>query len=246
MKPTLKNRAYHYVLERIENGTYSPGDRLTELRLSAEIGVSRTPVREALNQLASEGMVQLVPHVGAFVKTPERREIEELYELREVLEAHAAAKVAAGSDAGVAAELGRLCRELDAIETTLRETGRSTLDEAQARREMELDLAFHRTIIEAADNDRLGQIVRSFRILDRLFALMETRMTLGDVASTCERHNRVYHAIADGRPDAARTEMAHHIRHSLHETLERLARWKAQSEKHAPHPRLAAASAEGN
>jgi DNA-binding GntR family transcriptional regulator len=103
---------------------------------------------------------------------------------------------------------------------------------------MELDLAFHHTIIERADNDRLEQIVQSFRILDRLFALMETRMTLHDVASTCEGHSKVYEAIRFRDAERARSEMARHIRRSLKETLDRLAAWKAQSERSAPHPLL--------
>src|SRR5688500_10178007 len=82
------------LLERLRrlvtSGTYPPGDPMPELVLAQEFGVSRTPIREALKQLENEGLVEIRPRVGTFVRTPTRREIVELFQLKESLEGLAA------------------------------------------------------------------------------------------------------------------------------------------------------------
>lgn len=80
-------------------GDYSAGTGLSEVTLSSELGVSRTPVREALKQLATEGLVEIVPRVGTFVATPTRRDVTELYGLKEIFEGCAAALLAPRGDA---------------------------------------------------------------------------------------------------------------------------------------------------
>jgi DNA-binding GntR family transcriptional regulator len=75
---------------RIIAGQVEPGVNLSELALAEEFGVSRTPVREALKQLQTEGLIEIRPRVGTFVTTPSRREITELFEMKELLEGAAA------------------------------------------------------------------------------------------------------------------------------------------------------------
>ena len=104
MRPlTLKQHAYEVIRTKILSGVLKPGSRLSDELLARELGISRSPVREAISQLASEGMVDYRPRTGAYVKGPDRCELEELYEIREPLERYAARKAAAGiSPEGIA------------------------------------------------------------------------------------------------------------------------------------------------
>jgi DNA-binding GntR family transcriptional regulator len=84
MVASLQSRVAAQIREGIVTGDYPAGAGLSEVTLSEELGVSRTPVREALKQLATEGLVEIVPRVGTFVAEPSRRDIAELFELCEV------------------------------------------------------------------------------------------------------------------------------------------------------------------
>src|SRR5687767_5603672 len=96
---------------RIISGELSAGVNLSELALAEDFGVSRTPVREALKQLQTEGLVEIRPRVGTFVTAPSRREITELFEMKELLE---------GAAARLLAHRGNV-PELDLLRDNLRE-----------------------------------------------------------------------------------------------------------------------------
>ena len=110
---TSSRGAQTYVVEqlrlRIAGGDLLPGAGLSENALSRELGVSRTPIREALKQLQAEGMVVIRPKVGSFVSAPSRREIIEMFEVKAILEG-AAARLLAGRS--VVPELGKLRENL--------------------------------------------------------------------------------------------------------------------------------------
>jgi DNA-binding GntR family transcriptional regulator len=86
MAVSIHERVADAIRETIVRGEYPPGAGLSEVALSDELGVSRTPVREALKQLAAEGLVRVVPRVGTFVAEPTRRDVVELFQLRETFE----------------------------------------------------------------------------------------------------------------------------------------------------------------
>ena len=92
---TLSSRARRAILQALVNGHYQPGQRLNEVEIAAALGISRGPVRESIQGLASEGFLEVVPHRGAIVKQFSEAEIASLYELRRVLEG-AGARFAAG------------------------------------------------------------------------------------------------------------------------------------------------------
>ncbi len=110
---TLRNKsarlggpgAYDMLLKEIENGDLPPGTRLREAELAERIGISRTPVREALKRLESQGLVAHEPHHGTVVATLDYGEVAELYQIREVLEGTAARL---GAQSATEAEIGVL------------------------------------------------------------------------------------------------------------------------------------------
>ncbi|RMG01359.1 MAG: GntR family transcriptional regulator, partial [Planctomycetota bacterium] len=102
---TLRQQAYERLKEFLLRGELRAGMQLSEPELARRLGMSRTPVREALRQMENEGLIEYAPRFGAAVRVPHRKELEEMYAVREVLESYAAAEAAANM---TAEELARL------------------------------------------------------------------------------------------------------------------------------------------
>jgi DNA-binding GntR family transcriptional regulator len=144
----LRDKIVGVVREWILTGVLKPGERVVESTLASRLGVSRAPFREALWLLAHDGLVRLEPNKGAYVTHLDEDEIRDFFELREVLETHAAKKIRA-----------RLTPEK---ERRLR-AALAALEEAARRRDMrafvEADHAFHRTIWRLCDNRHVEEVL---------------------------------------------------------------------------------------
>src|SRR4051794_21264692 len=92
---TRKDEAYSALLERIFQGHIAPGAPLREVRLAEDLGISRTPLREAIRQLSRDGIVECLPHCGARVIQPDEKLISEIFQIREAPEGMAAREAAA-------------------------------------------------------------------------------------------------------------------------------------------------------
>lgn len=130
----------------IVNGSAAPGEPLPEAFLAQEFEVSRTPIREALKQLEREGLVEIRPRVGTFVRKPTAREILELFQLKEALEGLAASLLAQRGDVP---ELRRLQQNV--------EHEREAVRAQDQGRYAELVHDFHRTLIVGADSQKLSE-----------------------------------------------------------------------------------------
>ena len=119
--PNMHDRVIAEMRRRIISGELAAGVNLSEIALAESFGVSRTPVREALKRLQSEGLVTIRPRVGTFVTTPSRREITELFEMKELLE---------GAAARLLAQRGRV-PEVDRLEQNLVEADMAVDDVRQ-------------------------------------------------------------------------------------------------------------------
>ena len=97
MRPTtLRQQAYLRLRERLVSGELRAGMQLSEPDLAKQLGMSRTPVREALRQMENEGLIDYAPRFGAMVRAADRDELAEMYAVREALESYAAAQAAVG------------------------------------------------------------------------------------------------------------------------------------------------------
>ena len=144
--------AYKFINEKIESGEYPPGMVLVERQLAEELEMSRTPVRAALQRLASEDeLVEAVPHLGVAVKALTAVDAEEIYELRAVIEIAALRSFIAHYDTR---DMDRLCAYVDDMERAVSD---GDLDTA-----CRLDAQFHQFFLDDCDNDRLDKV---FRIL---------------------------------------------------------------------------------
>ena len=209
---TLKQHAYDFIRQKLERGECDPGGRLSDDALAKEIGVSRSPVREAISQLASEGLVEHRPRCGAFVRVPDRQEIAELYEAREALEGFAAARVAEQIEP-------HQQQILDQHHDRLREllVGQSATPSADVRTSLAdafltMDLEFHAALLRIANNNKIIQLVRDFQILTRGFHQTNLALNTSRYHKTLEEHEQILEAIRARDPLAAKQAMESHLR----------------------------------
>lgn len=193
----------------ILGGDFPPGAPLSEVFLSQQFEVSRTPVREVLKQLQQEGLVEIRPKVGTFVREPTRREIVELFQLKESLE---------GLGAGLLARRGRV-REIAVLERNVEES-----DEAAAREDVEryaeLVHEFHRTIITGADNSKLVEHYE--RLMNQLAyhrLVLRTAGHPGRIKTSTSEHRAVLTMIKDHDHFGAEAAMRNHVYASAREAL---------------------------
>lgn len=147
------DRVYASLRGGILDGTYPEGARLGEVELAESLGVSRTPVREALRRLGSEGLVETLPNKGARVRTWSTRELEGIFDLRALLEGHAAALAAPRiSDADLAV-IADLVARMEAATADGRAPDYDLITDLNGR--------FHTAVTAAAGNPLLPEVVRS-------------------------------------------------------------------------------------
>jgi DNA-binding GntR family transcriptional regulator len=222
--PLPRNRgalglAHKHILTRIASGDFSAGAAISEVSLATGLGISRTPVREAIGQLIAEGILQRT-HRGAVVAEPTRQDIIELYELREALEVYAIGKVAARQPGPRVLEpLEALVEESRAIAAELKKSGQASLEGDALQRFITCDMRFHMLLLQAGGNQRMLKILDSTSLLLRIFSLPRQHHTGKLLSEVHNFHRRILDAVAEGsRTDAMRL-LGDHIRISLEERL---------------------------
>ncbi|WPB58926.1 GntR family transcriptional regulator [Xylophilus sp. GOD-11R] len=192
-----------HLLGRILRGELPPGERISEPDVAAELGVSRVPVREALRELESSGLVVSRKHAGVFVHTPDADEIRGLYDLRALLDGYAGRRA---TSLPLPARLA-LCDALDASIADMR-TAAQVQDVARYYAE---NLRFHWLMVEAADNLPVAETYRNVVQKLHLSRLKNLSQDMGMKASIAE-HAAIARALRDG--DATRSEqlLATHVR----------------------------------
>lgn len=206
-------RAYEIIKSGIVEGRFAPGQRLKEEELTLVCDVSRTPVREALRRLASEGMARLLPMHGAQVALMGARELRELYELRTMIEGKAAALAADQMSAENLDALRGLADEMEAA-AAAREPAALRLAPANAE--------FHRRIIDAAGSGRLEVMARSVVEAPLTVRTFE-RYDDEQLQRSMRHHRELIDAFRARDPDWARGVMTSHIRAAFHTVAASLA-----------------------
>jgi DNA-binding GntR family transcriptional regulator len=219
MADNHSQRAYRHLRQKLLDGSVPPGSRLSYGSIGREIGVSATPVREAVGQLASEGFVELVPQLGAVVRSLTRGEAVELYELREAIETFAVRRAAENMSPRQLAELAENLRVSGQLVAKVRRSGKKTAARSVAAPFHALDLAFHMILLEAAGNRRMLKVVGDSHILTRIFQADRHSFRLDILEATQAEHESIARAVEDRDGAAAAAAMSRHIRNSLDLTL---------------------------
>lgn len=231
MKHVNSDIAYEYLRKRILNGDYAPGEALMTNVLAPEIGVSRTPIRDALRQLEADGLVTIQPRLGASVKKMDLKTFRESCELRLALESHAAGLAARNRADVDLHEIGMAWEEMRRITNELSQGGAAAQLIPALVRE---DVRFHLAIITAAKNDLIRKEILRLHLVNRVVSgpsgERPGEKTVVGPAELAHRrevlasHEKIYRAIAAGKPDAAKREMENHIQDIIDRSMHRLAR----------------------
>jgi DNA-binding GntR family transcriptional regulator len=189
-------------------GRLKPGEPLPERLLAEQLGVSRTPVREALFTLQSEGLVELTPNRGAAVRTLTAHDVEQIYSLRAVLESHAAREAATGLTEGHLFALEDAHAHLERIGSR-----GSAADQALA------DLSFHMLVSEATGSRLLHSIMG--QVLAFTVSYRSNYAYPADRAAVVnQQHRAILDALRDRNPDRAEKLMRDHVESSSRFALE--------------------------
>jgi len=148
----LREVVYDRLKKGIQRGDFKAGDRLIEQRLAEGLGVSRTPIREAISRLEQDGLVYKIPQGGAVVKGTTKEEIDEIFGIRAVLESYAASLATKQVDDGV---LSRLQKIID--------RSQQALERGDVDGFIRLNTKFHEMIYRASHSDKLYQIISNLR-----------------------------------------------------------------------------------
>ena len=203
--------AYERLKDAIQNAAVEPGEPLTETRLSELLGISRTPVREALQQLAQEGLVQVIPGRAITVAEHSAQDILDVVHLRSLLEPEL---VRLATEAASHSEIERLKRSVAEMQAAI-ETGDHT---AWSRS----DSVFHEVLGEACPNELLCEVVLQMRNRVHQIANIDSQPNPARLAECTVEHVEIIEAMATRDSAAAADAMRNHIDKLRESLLSRL------------------------
>jgi len=197
--PSKTQKVYEILLNSIIERELSPGQRLVERKLSLKLGVSTTPVREALAVLKREGLVEGSAYGGFFVKRISRKDVIEIYDLREVLEGLAARETAEKINAKQIEELNSLLQSSD-----------ECLKGNDLDRYSDYDIRFHALVAHVSGNQRLCEIMQ--QLCNQTRTLMSTSATVpGRGDKSLAEHQKIVEALRKRDPGLAEKFARDHI-----------------------------------
>ena len=220
MSVSLKDQVYSHLRTKMLSGELGPGSQLSHRAIAKEIGVSFTPVREAINRLATEGLVESKPRMGTFVATCTREELAELYDLREAIEGHAAEKAAlAISDA-----------DIEAMERCI-QAQEAVLERVQARREdvaslqesgvfIRADAEYHLLLLTAAGNKRMLRLISELHVLTHGFTSRCGAVSEQLIRKVVAEHREIVRCLRENKAEGARKALVEHIRNGCWHSLQ--------------------------
>lgn len=227
---SMRERAYSYIQRRIASGDLKPEAPLSELPLAKELNMSRTPIREALNQLVAEGLLEQTPNRGTVVARFKRQDIIELYELREALEVHSARKVAQVQLRAIDLERWQgFSDEILHLKREFETSGSLSLNADQMQRFVASDLSFHNMLMSMAANERIMKIVNESRLLMRIFALERPGYDAKALEDIHQQHSDIIRSVTAHDPELSAHLLTQHIRVSLEERLNDYDTWERET-----------------
>lgn len=204
----LREMVFEVLREAIMSGQLPPGERLMEVQLAEEMGVSRTPVREAIRRLELDGFVVMVPRKGAYVAGMSVKDVISVFEIRTSLERLAASLAAERMSETELEDLERLLVELS-----------ETWEEGDVEHWAELDSRFHEQIYRATKNERLVQMMNNiFEQINRYRMICLAQIEVRQ--NSLEEHKKLLEAIAERNPAKAKVAASEHIENTQNSLLE--------------------------
>lgn len=196
---TLRQQVADHLREEILSARLPPGAELGEVALARSLGISRGPLREALGQLAAEGLVTIVPRRGAVVKRLTRQEFIDAYEVREALESLAIKLAVPRLSVADKAELHRMCEQMERAATP-----------GDWDRFFEFNRQFHARLVRASGNSKLEEV--HSQLVAQMGRLMRQSVQLrGGFERSAAEHRAILAAVDAGDPERAAELLEEHI-----------------------------------
>lgn len=205
---TIRKKVYHHIREKILSGAIAPGERLIETRLAQDIGTSRTPVREALHSLELEKLIKSIPRVGYVVESMDEQELEQICEIRNVIETLAARWAIEKSHKKLARDLAKnVAKQKEA------------LNKKNLQGYVELDAQFHDIIAKLSGSDRLIELVQTLR--QHMWRYRTHAVYAFDTAiRSVEGHRHIVEAIEQGDVAVVVDVLQHHLQQTKEDILQ--------------------------
>lgn len=204
---SLEEKVFSTLEEEILSGALRKGDSLTELSLSARLGVSRTPLRSALHRLAEDGLINIVPNRGAVVLGIDKNDLIDIYKVRNRLEGLASASAAKN----ISPEA--LCELKESIELS-----EFYIAKGDTERVKELDTAFHQIIYSASGNRQLEGILTELHRKIKTYRKLSLSVS-GRVERSIKEHREILEAIESGNAELADKLTSCHIEKALENVM---------------------------
>lgn len=196
---TIQEQVYQFLKEKICSGEYRPGQKLQELALASELQVSRSPVREALRRLGADGLVEEVPNKGVSVKVYTKKDMDEIYELRLMMENQAIERISASQIQAMGDRLRSLVSDMQAA-----------YDRQDRQDYIRLDTELHRTLVQNCGNDLLFQLYDRLDSQIRQFRRFSLENTDRRADSVME-HRLMIDLLLAGDREGAKAENRTHL-----------------------------------
>jgi len=207
-RASLAEKVYAAILDAILNGELPAGSELSEVGLGERLGVSRTPVREAIRRLAALGLVRQMTSRKAEVARLDRRAVVELYEMRQLLEGEAVARAT-----------GLMKRDdITELKAELARLAAAPRNNEWARSAIAFDSRFHDAIAAACGSSRLCEAVRQYRLL--VIAFCRQTGSTKNLTDAIHEHQAIVEALASGKAGQARRAMEDHIARRMRTVLD--------------------------
>lgn len=209
----LREIVFEYLRQSILDGKLEPGKRLMEIQMAEQLGVSRTPIREAIRKLELEGLVVMVPRKGAYVADVSIKDILEVLEIRMVLEGLAASLAAERMSDDEIKELTSICEQF-----------KKYYEEDNIEGMIEKDVEFHDCIFNSTGNEKLNQISQSLR--EQIYRFRVRYISRYDKAKELvEEHQALLEAIVNRDPENANKYGMAHIENLTSHMMEQLEKY---------------------
>jgi DNA-binding GntR family transcriptional regulator len=197
-RPLYSEEIKKALLDAILSGELQPGDRIVETRWARKLGVSQSPIREAIRELETTGVVENIPYKGCVVRKVSKEEIENVFKVRIALESMAVEEdIRRGTD--------EMIRDLkDELDTMI-----SAANDGDVDRFILGDVSFHEIIVNHAKNDVLLRLWKQCGVIDNTHI---TTMVSGDsIVDLAKRHEEIYNALKEDNVDLAKEAIRRHF-----------------------------------
>ena len=208
---SLKDQIYEIIKEDIINQTYPHDTVLNEKKISQELSVSKTPVREALKALEAEGWVEYVPYKGILVKQMSLEDLKDVFRVRKALEVMVTEAVVQRITPPLLAELHASMQKQEALLVN---------DEPVVEEFIDYDVEFHGILLKIAGSPLLRDLIGQMRDKSKSFGMQAIFSSRSRYTETVLEHRRIYEAVAARDMEAAKNAMALHIDNTFNAAMQ--------------------------